>query len=143
MDETDTPINHPQETVFEKINAYAEKESANGFTWVYRAEGDPDPKHASGGRTNLAGTWFSPSFLFAKGQIRQLIDKKIPNPHLVAMVIPKSILDQRDSLQKGMQEINIIFRNQIRVRPVEEELDKKPDAKMYVDQFDKELLTQE
>lgn len=135
MSEQDNPSIEAIEAL-EKIKAYAESEAQNGFAWVYRAEGDPDPKFASGGRENLAGTWFSPSFLFAKSMIRQLVNKEIPNPHLVAMVIPKSMLDRRGNLEKGMSEINLIFRNQVKVRPVEEEIDEIPSAASYVDQFD-------
>ena len=121
----------------QKVKEFAESEVVNGFAWVYRAEGDPDPKHISGDE-KLAGTWFTPSFEFALGQVQKLQGKGTPNPHLVAMVVPKTFLNQRDQIQKGMNEINLIFRDRVNVRDVSEPILDEPNADAYVNQFRKE-----
>lgn len=126
----------------EQVKEFAESERGNGFTWVYRAEGDLDPEHIAGDE-NLVGTWFTPSFEFALGQVQKLTGKRVPNPHLVAMVIPKSLLNERDQIQKGMNEINLMFRDRVKVRDVSEPILEEPNADAYVNQFRKEEVDDE
>lgn len=120
----------------EIVRKFAESEACkDGFVWVYRAEGEHNPDHASGGNVELAGTWFTPSFGIARNIIPRLESQGIKNIRMVAMVIPKIMLEQRDWIEKGMNEINIIFRKKVEVLLVTEEITTIPTAKTYIDQF--------
>ncbi len=120
----------------EKVRSYAETQAAKGFVWVYRAEGKHDAQLASLGRTELAGTWFTPSFKLAQAQVAKLHTKDIPEVQIVAMVIPQSHLDTRDWMSAGMNEVNVIFRKDARVIVVDAPITEPPTADTYVQQFD-------
>lgn len=89
----------------EKIINYARTQ--RDYVWVYRAEGVKDPKHMySAGGEVFRGTWFTPSF--SNAQNYSVERSHIPEMKIYALVIPQAMLDARDTMDKGMNQINII-----------------------------------
>jgi hypothetical protein len=91
---------------YERIKAYAESQKENGFVRVYRAEGDKG-EAAFGGQTQLAGTWFSPSFEIAKSFKDRREEDGFSDTKILSLIIPKSMLDGRDAIDAGMNQVNV------------------------------------
>ncbi len=92
---------------YERIKAYAESQAENGFVRVYRAEGDKG-EEAFGGQTALAGTWFSPSFEVPKSFKDRKEGDGSSDMKIVSVIIPKSMLDGRDAIDAGMNQVNVL-----------------------------------
>jgi hypothetical protein len=94
---------------FEKLYSWAKDQT---FVTVYRAEGTHDQKlqrsaiGSDGG--NAVGTWFTPSYEFATKRFKPLVEQGGGQARIIAVTIAQADLDGRDSIQKGMQEVNVI-----------------------------------
>jgi hypothetical protein len=74
---------------------------------VYRAEGGKD-EAVFGGQTGLAGSWFSPSFEVPKSfKDRREADGSV-GMKIVSVIIPRSMLDGRDAIDVGMNQVNVL-----------------------------------
>lgn len=93
---------------YNTLYAWAKDQS---FTIVYRAEGPHKPelqKSEIGGESTWAGTWFTPSYDFAFKHYKPVIEQNGEGAVIRALIIPQSLLDDRDATQKGMNEVSVI-----------------------------------
>jgi hypothetical protein len=120
----------------ERIIAYAR--SLSDFVWVYRAEGDQDPKlmYSAGGKV-LQGSWYTPSWATAQRYFRDRSNQEVPGLKIFALVIPQQMLDRRDDIDKGMSQVNVISPElQNGKKEVKEEQTSHPGALEYVAQIE-------
>lgn len=134
----ETPVS-PDDSVlaakYERIRVYAESQAENGFVRVYRAEGGKQ-EAAFGGQAQLAGTWFSPSYEYAKSFRDRRAGDGSENMRIVSLVIPKSLLDDREAIDIGMNQVNVLNADLISgAKEVDSADDSVPMIDDYIGQF--------
>ena len=109
-----------------------------GFVTVYRVEGDPSWKVDRSMSAQLVGTWYTDRWSQVTARYKPEIERNSGMPaRIYALVIPKSLLDSRDGIDKGMDQVNILNeelragRQEI-VDPSEAT---RPSLETYLDQF--------
>lgn len=109
------------------------------FAVVYRAEGDPSWNvDRSGGAAQLQGTWYTERFELIGG-IKSNIETMSGMPAKVySLVVPKSLLDSRDPMTKGMSEVNVLNQDLLAgKREISQPEDAgEPTLDIYLNQFD-------
>jgi hypothetical protein len=116
-----------------RLLAYAKDQKS--FTRVYRAEGDKSKPHLSHANPTLAGTWFTPTFSNAEA-IKNSETRSGPDMKIVSIVIPQSILEERDSTDQGMNQINVLSPDLLEGVVVTEcEITTEPNIDDYLKQF--------
>ena len=82
---------------------------AQEFVTVYRAEGDPNWKVDRSMSAQLIGTWYTDRYGMIEHRYKPEIESNSGLPAKVfALIIPKSLLDGRDAIDKGMNQVNVL-----------------------------------
>lgn len=106
------------------------------FVWVYRGEGKNDERFVTNsGSSVLNGTWFSESFLVAQRFVELSKTNGNTGQRIVACVVTEEMLSNRDEIDKGMKQINIVFVNEVSLREVTEPITGEPTSDDYLNQF--------
>ncbi len=116
-----------------RVEEYAKREGTE-FVWVYRGEGEHYAKQESLLNRHLKGTWYTEYFDKALGFKEQAIEKGNLNAKVLAVITTRQLLESRDSMAKGMGEINILTEN-IQPREVDREIEEAPTKDDYLNQF--------
>ncbi len=91
---------------YQALYAYAK---AQTFVIVYRVEGDSSWNvDRSGGNTQFQGTWYTDRFEGIAGIQKNIENMSGMPTKMYSLVIPKALLDERDALSKGMNEVNVM-----------------------------------
>ena len=107
------------------------------FVTVYRAEGDPSWSVDRSGSSQLKGTWYTERFEKIAGLKKNIEEMSGMPAKIYSLVIPKSLLDSRDSLSKGMDEVNVLNQDLLLGKKEVVQSDKEePTLDTYLDQFD-------
>jgi hypothetical protein len=102
---SELPKSELMQKILRLIN-YAEQQDE--FVIVYRGEGEMDDhSNRSPNGTHFIGTWYTESFQKAE-DFKKLAGKSSQNTRILALLIPTSLLDSREVLDKGLQQINIM-----------------------------------
>lgn len=79
------------------------------FVVVYRTEGDSSWNvDRSGGAAQLQGTWYTDRFEKIAGVQKNIEEMSGMPAKTYSLVIPKALLDDRDAMTKGMDEVNVV-----------------------------------
>lgn len=122
-----------------QLRKYAQEQSENGFVWVYRGEGEFDESLV--GPNQKTGMWFTTSFAGAQDHIVKINDRGAKKTRLIAVAIPKSMLDKDGQIQRegrmpvGTDTVVVHFRDEMLDREVEEPILEAPTPDIYVSQF--------
>lgn len=124
---------------YEKLVAWAKDQT---FVTVFRAEGPMDPnlqRTTIGQETSATqvGTWFSPSYDFVVKHYGPMVENSGNKARVFSLVVPQSLLDERDAIAKGMNEVNVLNRDLLEgkkeISSSEEAL--QPTIENYLHQF--------
>jgi hypothetical protein len=89
-----------------KLIEYADQQDE--FTIIYRGEGDHgETSNRSPSGNHFIGTWSTESFQKAQG-FQNLASQSSKKSRIIALLVPRSILDQRDFMDKGLQQVIIL-----------------------------------
>lgn len=79
------------------------------FVIVYRAEGDQSWQVDRSGSSQLQGTWYTERYDLIERRYKPEIEDLSGMPAKVyGVIVPKSLLDDRDPMDKGMVQVNVI-----------------------------------
>ncbi|KKW32715.1 MAG: hypothetical protein UY76_C0019G0025, partial [Candidatus Uhrbacteria bacterium GW2011_GWA2_52_8d] len=79
------------------------------FVTVYRVEGDPSWNVDRSMSQQLVGTWYTDRWDMVGARYKPEIERNSGMPaRIFALVIPKSSLDSREAMDKGMNQVNVI-----------------------------------
>lgn len=83
--------------------------SQGEFVTVYRVEGDPSWKVDRSMSQQLVGTWYTDRWSQVVARYKPEIERNSGMPAKVfALVVPKSLLDGREAMDRGMDQLNVI-----------------------------------
>lgn len=131
-------------TEVSQLERYAQEQAEKGFVWVYRGETvDPDEDQIGQHQRAQAGTWFTPKFGFAQQHAEKLKGGGAKNTRIVAVVIPKSMLDSEEQIKQrkgrmpvgGEDTVQIAFRPDLVERVADGQIEEIPSADTYISQF--------
>jgi len=112
--------------------------------WVYRGETtEPEEEYIDSHHKTAAGTWFTPKFGFAQQHVEKLRKRGVENARIVAVAIPKSILDLDKQVENrggkmpvgSGDTVQVGFRSDLVERAVDEPIENTPDVDVYTNQF--------
>lgn len=120
-------------TKYEKLLSYAKSQTS--FVRVYRAEGDKSKSHLSQISPTLAGTWFTPTYSNAVSY-KESYARADSDVKIISVVIPQSVLDERETIDKGMNQINVLSPELLQGAIItENEIVSEPNINDYLRQF--------
>ena len=94
------------EVRFKKLHDWAQDQE---FVTVYRAEGDPSWKVDRSLSAQLVGTWYTDRYEMIEGRYKPEIENNSGMPARVfALIIPKSLLESREAIDRGMNQVNVL-----------------------------------
>lgn len=92
---------------YKKLYDWASSQSE--FVTVYRVEGDPSWKVDRSMSQQLVGTWYTDRWSQVVARYKPEIERNSGMPAKVfALVVPKSLLDGREAMDRGMDQVNVI-----------------------------------
>lgn len=92
---------------YKKLYDYAS--SRGEFVTVYRVEGDPSWKVDRSMSKQLVGTWYTDRWSQVHARYKPEIERNSGMPaRIFALILPKSILDEREAMDKGMDQVIVI-----------------------------------
>ncbi|HLD21060.1 MAG TPA: hypothetical protein VJB64_03105 [Patescibacteria group bacterium] len=95
------------ETRYETLVAWAKEQG--GFVTVYRVEGDPSWNVDRSMSQQLVGTWYTDRWSQVVARYKPEIERNSGmSARIFALVIPKSLLDTREEMDRGMDQVNVI-----------------------------------
>ena len=108
------------------------------FVVVYRTEGDSSwTVDRSGVAARLQGTWYTDRFAKIAGLKRNIEEMSGMPAKVYSLIVPKSLLDSRDPMMKGMDEVNVLSQDLLGGRKemlVLEENMEEPTLEEYLNQ---------
>jgi hypothetical protein len=94
------------EARYNKLYGWAKDQE---FVTVYRVEGDPSWKVDRSMSAQLVGTWYTDRWSQVVARYKPEIERNSGMPtKIFALVIPKSLLESREGMDKGMDQVNVI-----------------------------------
>lgn len=92
---------------YKKLHDWAS--SQGEFVTVYRVEGDPSWKVDRSMSQQLVGTWYTDRWSQVVARYKPEIERNSGMPARVfALIVTKSLLDEREAMDKGMDQVNVI-----------------------------------